>query len=133
MHRFNDKKPFLEQLATPQLLNYNNLNAYLTRDDNLEFIPEGISLLLVLPCQRELRHIYRLAKQVAAFYQDVRGMLSGLPLSQHFDRSWYSHATVKATLYEAETQSQAAIGLHAEQEVAPEISRIKARPLSLLC
>lgn len=53
-------------------------------------------------------------------------MLSNLPLSQHFDRSWYSHATVKATLYEAETQSQAAVALHAEQEVAPEIARIKA-------
>lgn len=68
----------------------------------------------------------RLAKQAASFYQDVKGLLSCPPLSQHFDRSWISHATVKATLYEAETQSQAAIGLHAEQEVAPEIARIKA-------
>ena len=53
-------------------------------------------------------------------------MLSNQPLSAHFDRSWFSHTAVKATLYEAETQAQAAAGLHAEQEVAPEIARIKA-------
>ena len=56
-------------------------------------------------------------------------MLSNPPLNQHFDRSWLSHVAVKATLYEAETQNQAAIGLHAEQEVAPEIARIKVRLL----
>lgn len=60
-------------------------------------------------------------------------MLSNPPLNQHFDRSWLSHVSVKATLYEAETQNQAAIGLHAEQEVAPEIARIKVElpPISL--
>ena len=59
-------------------------------------------------------------------------MLSNPPLNQHFDRSWLSHVSVKATLYEAETQNQAAIGLHAEQEVAPEIARIKVKPTSNL-
>lgn len=67
----------------------------------------------------------RLAKQVAAYYQEVKAMLGGAPLTSHLDRSWYIHISVKAGLYEAETQAQAAAGLHAEQEVAPEIARIK--------
>ena len=60
-------------------------------------------------------------------------MLGQPPLAQHFDRSWLSHTCVKATLYEAETQNQAAISLHSEQEVASEISRIKVRSVTRLC
>ena len=67
----------------------------------------------------------RLAKQVAIYYGEIRSMLSQPPLNQHFDKSWLCHTGVKATLYEAEVQNQAAMALHAEQEIGSETARIK--------
>lgn len=67
----------------------------------------------------------RLTKQVSAFYDDVLRLLSGAPLSQHFDKSWTSHVQVKTTLYDVESQLQQAAQLHKDDDIAPEISRLK--------
>ena len=67
----------------------------------------------------------RLTKQVSAFYDDVLRLLSAAPLSQHFDKSWTSHVQVKATLYDVESQLQQAAQLHKDDDIAPEIARLK--------
>lgn len=67
----------------------------------------------------------RLTKQVSAFYDDVMRLLSAAPLSQHFDKSWTSHVQVKATLYDVESQLQQAAQLHKDDDIAPEIARLK--------
>lgn len=74
----------------------------------------------------------RLTKQVSAFYDDVMRLLSAAPLSQHFDKSWTSHVQVKATLYDVESQLQQAAQLHKDDDIAPEIARLKVR-MCLLC
>ena len=70
----------------------------------------------------------RLTKQVSAFYDDVLRLLSAAPLSQHFDKSWTSHVQVKATLYDVESQLQQAAQLHKDDDIAPEIARLKVTP-----
>lgn len=74
----------------------------------------------------------RLTKQVSAFYDDVLRLLSGAPLSQHFDKSWTSHVQVKTTLYDVESQLQQAAQLHKDDDIAPEISRLKEAHKSLI-
>ena len=66
---------------------------------------------------------------MAVYYGEIRVLLSSHPLNQHFDKTWLSHTGVKAILYEAEVQNQAAIALHAEQEIGPETARIKVLAL----
>ena len=51
--------------------------------------------------------------------------LSQFPLNQHFDKSWTLHVSVKSVLYAAEAEIQAAAGLHAQEDIAPEIARLK--------
>ena len=75
---------------------------------------------------RNLLHC-RLTKQVSAFYDDVLRLLSTAPLNQHFDKSWTSHVQVKATLYDVESQLQQAAQLHKDDDIAPEIARLKVR------
>lgn len=72
----------------------------------------------------------RLTKQVSAFYDDVMRLLSAAPLSQHFDKSWTSHVQVKATLYDVESQLQQAAQLHKDDDIAPEIARLKVHTCS---
>ncbi|KAK9820581.1 hypothetical protein WJX72_011897 [[Myrmecia] bisecta] len=74
----------------------------------------------------------RLCKQVAVFYDDVLRALNQFPLNQHFDKSWTLHVSVKAVLYAAEAEIQAAAGLHAQEEIAPEIARLKEAQRVLL-
>jgi len=69
----------------------------------------------------------RLAKQAAAFYDEVGRMLAVFPLSQHFDRSWGAHVAVKAALYDAETQMAAGAALHEAEDVHIEIARLRVR------
>ena len=59
------------------------------------------------------------------YYDDVASVLPHYPLSQHFDRSWTAHVAVKAGLYEAESQMQAAAAQRAEDNVNVEITRLK--------
>lgn len=59
------------------------------------------------------------------YYGDVASVLPQYPLSQHFDRSWTAHVSVKASLYEAESQMQAAAAQRAEDNVNVEITRLK--------
>ncbi len=59
------------------------------------------------------------------YYDDVASVLPHYPLSQHFDRSWNAHVAVKAALYEAESQMQAAAAQRAEDNVNVEITRLK--------
>ena len=67
----------------------------------------------------------RLTKQVSAFYDDVLRLLTNPPLNQHFDKSWTSHVQVKTTLYDVESQLQQAAQLHKDDDIAPEIARLK--------
>ena len=67
----------------------------------------------------------RLTKQVSAFYDDVLRLLSNAPLNAHFDKSWTSHVQVKATLYEVESQIQQSAQSHKDDDIAPEIARLK--------
>ncbi|CAL8461578.1 g1109 [Coccomyxa elongata] len=67
----------------------------------------------------------RLSRQVSMYYDDVASVLPHYPLSQHFDRSWTAHVAVKAALYEAESQMQAAAAQRAEDNVNVEITRLK--------
>lgn len=69
----------------------------------------------------------RLTKQVSAFYSDVLRLLSSPPLNQHFDKSWTAHVQVKETLYDVESQLQQAAQLHKDDDIAPEIARLKVR------
>ncbi len=64
------------------------------------------------------------------YYDEVARALAVYPLSQHFDRSWTAHVAVKAALYDAESQMQAAQQQRAEDNVNVEITRLKvgARP-----
>lgn len=77
--------------------------------------------------------MYRLTKQVSAFYDDVLRLLSGAPLNQHFDKSWTSHVQVKATLYDVESQLQQAAQLHKDDDIAPEIARLKVTVHTRVC
>lgn len=74
----------------------------------------------------------RLTKQVSAFYDDVLRLLSSPPLNAHFDKSWTSHVQVKATLYDVESQIQQSAQLHKDDDIAPEIARLKEAHKSLL-
>ncbi|KAK9909798.1 hypothetical protein WJX75_007558 [Coccomyxa subellipsoidea] len=67
----------------------------------------------------------RLTRQVSVYYDEVARALAVYPLSQHFDRSWTAHVAVKAALYEAESQMQAAAQQRAEDNVNIEITRLK--------
>ena len=62
---------------------------------------------------------------MSAFYDDVLRFLNAAPLNQHFDKSWTSHVQVKATLYDVESQLQQAAQLHKDDDIAPEIARLK--------
>ena len=87
------------------------------RFDLMSLGPKGELGLAAMDC--------RLTKQVSAFYDDVLRLLSAAPLSQHFDKSWTSHVQVKATLYDVESQLQQAAQLHKDDDIAPEIARLK--------
>ncbi len=67
----------------------------------------------------------RLTKQVSAFYSEVLRLLNSPPLNQHFDKSWTAHVQVKETLYDVESQLQQAAQLHKDDDIAPEIARLK--------
>ena len=69
---------------------------------------------------------------MSAFYDDVLRLLSAAPLNQHFDKSWTSHVQVKATLYDVESQLQQAAQLHKDDDIAPEIARLKVARLLLI-
>lgn len=62
---------------------------------------------------------------MSAFYDDVLRLLTNPPLNQHFDKSWTSHVQVKTTLYNVESQLQQAAQLHKDDDIAPEIARLK--------
>ncbi|EFN58134.1 hypothetical protein CHLNCDRAFT_141882 [Chlorella variabilis] len=73
--------------------------------------------------------VARVAKQAAVFYRECASLLSAAPLSQHFDRSWLAHASVKALLYEVEATVQNSASLREADEfagVAKEIARLRA-------
>lgn len=72
-------------------------------------------------------HRGRLTRQVSVYYDEVARALAVYPLSQHFDRSWTAHVAVKAALYDAESQMQAAAQQRAEDNVNVEITRLKVR------
>jgi len=67
----------------------------------------------------------RLTKQVSAFYSEVLRLLNSPPLNQHFDKSWTAHVQVKETLCDVESQLQQAAQLHKDDDIAPEIARLK--------
>ena len=62
---------------------------------------------------------------MSAFYAEVLRLLSSPPLNQHFDKSWTAHVQVKETLYDVESQLQQAAQLHKDDDIAPEIARLK--------
>lgn len=72
---------------------------------------------------------------MSAFYAEVLRLLSSPPLNQHFDKSWTAHVQVKETLYDVESQLQQAAQLHKDDDIAPEIARLKViqLPRTLLC
>lgn len=67
---------------------------------------------------------------MSRFYDDVLQLLSNAPLNAHFDKSWTSHVQVKATLYDVESQIQQSAQLHKDDDIAPEITRLKVLPAS---
>jgi hypothetical protein len=73
----------------------------------------------------------RLTQQAAMYYDEVQKELQKPPLSQHFDKSWTAHVSVKSALYYVEAQLQSGIALHAQDEIAPEIARLKVRHLNV--
>ena len=62
---------------------------------------------------------------MSAFYSEVLRLLNSPPLNQHFDKSWTAHVQVKETLYDVESQLQQAAQLHKDDDIAPEIARLK--------
>ena len=95
--------------------------------------------LLALVCSSATRRLVpyqllhcRLTKQVSAFYDDVLRLLSNAPLNAHFDKSWTSHVQVKATLYDVESQIQQSAQSHKDDDIAPEIARLKVLTAFLL-
>ena len=66
---------------------------------------------------------------MSAFYAEVLRLLSSPPLNQHFDKSWTAHVQVKETLYDVESQLQQAAQLHKDDDIAPEIARLKVTQL----
>ena len=64
----------------------------------------------------------RLARQAAAFYSEVGASFSAPALQQHFERSWASHAALKASLHDVEALQQAGRAANAESKVGPEIA-----------
>lgn len=67
----------------------------------------------------------RLAAGAASLYSEVGRALACQPLASHFDKSWAVHASVKAALYLGEAGAAAAAALHAADDVAPEIARLR--------
>lgn len=67
----------------------------------------------------------RLAKQVSVYYEEVHRLLMVQPLASHFDKSWTAHVAVKLSLYDLEAQMQSAEALHADDDIAPEIARLR--------
>lgn len=65
---------------------------------------------------------------MSAFYDDVLRLLSNAPLNSHFDKSWTAHVQVKASLYDVEAQLQQGAQCHKDDDIAPEIARLKASP-----
>jgi len=73
----------------------------------------------------------RLAAGAASLYADVGRALACQPLASHFDKSWAVHASVKAALYLGEAGAASAASLHAADEVATEIARLREASASL--
>ena len=73
----------------------------------------------------------RLAAGAAALYSEVGRALACQPLASHFDKSWSVHASVKAALYLGEAGAAAAAALHAADDIAPEIARLRDASASL--
>eukprot|EP00884_Botryococcus_braunii_P008240 jgi/Botrbrau1/17417/Bobra.0054s0013.1 len=74
----------------------------------------------------------RLAQQAGVFYDEIQKELVRAPLNQHFDKSWTAHVCVKSALYLVEAQLQSGAALHAADEIASEIARLKEAQLALL-
>jgi programmed cell death 6-interacting protein len=52
-------------------------------------------------------------------------LLSALPLSQHFDKTWVTHVQLKAAQFYGEALYRHSLELHEKEEIAEEIARLK--------
>jgi programmed cell death 6-interacting protein len=73
----------------------------------------------------------RLAAAAGELYGEVGGLLAAPPLASHFDKSWAVHAAVKAGLYAGEAGAASAAALHASDDIAPEIARLRGAQAAL--
>ena len=97
------------------------------RSLQLEAVALGLDSQAACDSQAEqMSSACRLAKQAGLFYEEVQRCLFAAPLAQHFDKSWTAHASVKAALYDSESQLQSAADLHSRDEIATEICRLQA-------
>eukprot|EP00850_Spirogloea_muscicola_P014537 SM000105S13882 [mRNA] locus=s105:279655:285368:- [translate_table: standard] len=68
----------------------------------------------------------KVAKQVGMYYEEAYAALLLPPLNQHFDRTWLNHVQLKAAQFHAEAYFRVALDLHAQENIAEEIARLKA-------
>eukprot|EP00850_Spirogloea_muscicola_P022347 SM000289S10413 [mRNA] locus=s289:127673:133488:- [translate_table: standard] len=68
----------------------------------------------------------KVAKQVWMYYEEAYAALLLPPLNQHFDRTWLNHVQLKAAQFHAEAYFRVALDLHAQENIAEEIARLKA-------
>ncbi|RZC58114.1 hypothetical protein C5167_005416 [Papaver somniferum] len=68
----------------------------------------------------------KVSRQVAIFYEEAFSALNLAPLNQHFDRSWVYHVQLKAAVFHAEACYRSGLELHAKEEIAEEIARLKS-------
>lgn len=60
-------------------------------------------------------------------YGEVAAALASPPLSSHFDKSWSGHVGVKAALYDVQALADSGAALHADDNIAAEIARLRVR------
>lgn len=76
----------------------------------------------------------RLAKHVAVLYDETANLLTTKPLSDHFEKSWQAHASVKSLLYHLEADLHNAADLRTKDDlrgVANEIAQLKVAQTTL--
>jgi programmed cell death 6-interacting protein len=64
----------------------------------------------------------RLARQAALMYEEVKHGLGQGALASHFDKSWVSHTSMKASLYDVEALVQLGKQHRVDEKIGPEIA-----------
>ena len=66
------------------------------------------------------------------FYEETNAALQLPPLNQHFDKAWVANIAFKARHFSAEALYRLCLDLHEQEEIAEEVSRLRAAKAILL-